>query len=161
MSAILEVAVLLFASVSLVVLGHWVFRRGWHIGYRAVAVLFVVSLWWAMVNGPLKGHYGQDHGVLSGLLATFGVVLAVSWALRRYNQNWRSWAISGAALVFLALIWWPRLEANRQLAAQAVAGRQTGGSHRSTGPRTPMGVGTHTLECASLSPAGRAAAGCQ
>lgn len=161
MFAILEVAVLVFASVSLVVLGNWIFRRGWHIGYRAVAILFVVSLWWAMVNGPLKGHLGQDHGVLSGLLATFGVVLVVSWALRRYNQNWRPWAISGAALVFLALIWWSRFEANRQLVAQAAAGSQTRGSHRSTGSQAPVGAGTHTLECASLSPEGRAAAGCQ
>lgn len=161
MFAILEVAVLVFSSISLLTLGLWIFRRGWHICWRATAILFVVSLWWAMVNGPLQGHYGSDHGVLSGILATFGVAAVVNWAIRRYNQSWYPWAITGVSLLFLVLVWRPRFDANRQATAQAIVRFQTDGPHRTTGSQAPAPTGAHRISCESLSPQGRVAAGCQ
>jgi hypothetical protein len=160
MNAVLEVLVLAFASVGLFGLGHRIFRSGWQTLWKVIGVLFVVSLWWAMVSGPIQGYSGSDHGAVTGLLATLGIVLAVTLAIRRYNQGWHPWVITGAALVFLVLIWYPRFDASQAAASQSELSNATQGSHfRPPAPAT--NDGRHQLNCRELSFEGRQAAGCE
>ena len=160
MNAVLETVVLAFASVGLFALGHWIFRRGWQTHWRVVGILLTVSLWWAMINGPLQGHFGADHGALTGIFATFGIVMAVTMAFRWFAHGWQPWAVTGAALVLLLLMWFPRLDANQ--AASAVS--QVSSSIAPQGVRLlPPSSGqsrSHFIECSALSPEGRKAAGC-
>jgi hypothetical protein len=157
MNAVLETVVLAFASVGLFALGHWIFRCGWQVLWKVVGILFVVSLWWAMINGPLQGHFGADHGALTGILATFGIVMAVTMAFRRFAHGWQPWAITGAALVLLLLMWFPRFDAHNSVP------RQLPPTPQGTRPQPTNSGGTsrnHSLECSALSPEGRQAAGC-
>jgi len=161
MNAVLETVVLAFASVGLFALGHWIFRSGWQTLWKVVGILFTVSLWWAMINGPLQGHFGADHGALTGIFATFGIVMAVTMAFRRFAHGWQPWAITGAALVLLLLMWFPRFDAN-----QAASTAQSVSPHiplQGARPQSPSSGGTsrnHSLECSALSPEGRQAVGC-
>lgn len=111
MSQILEFLVLSFATVGLVALGRWIFRSGWGNVWKTVGAVLVVMLWWAMVNGPLSGRWGADHGPLTDLIATFGIVLAATWGIRRVGNDWiQQTAVVATAFAFLIVIWVPRLD---------------------------------------------------
>ena len=159
MNAVLEMIVLAFASVGLFALGHWIFRSGWGTIWKVVGVLFTVCLWWAMINGPLQGHFGADHGALTGIFATFGIVMAVTMSFRRFAHGWQPWAITGVALVLLLLMWFPRLDASQ--AAQAQAGTRTFAPSQQSAPLSAPSGHPKQIDCNRLSFEGRQVAGCQ
>ena len=160
MNAVLEVVVLAFASVGLFALGHWIFRSRWQTLWKVIGILATVCLWWAMINGPLQGHFGADHGVLTGLFATFGIVMAVTMAFRRFGAGWQPWAITGVAMVLLLLMWFPRLEASQS--AQARTGVGTFAPSPQSGSAPPYAPSGHSqqIDCSRLSFEGRRAVGC-
>lgn len=112
MSALLELVVLAFATVGLIALARWIFRSGWGTPWKVVGLLATVSLWWAMCNGPLGGRWGADHGALTDLIATFGIVIAGTWGFRRVGNDWRRQAaVVVGALALLLVMWVPRYNA--------------------------------------------------
>lgn len=162
MNAVLDTVVLAFASVGLFALGHWIFRSGWRIHWKVISVLFVISLCWTMINGPIKGHFGADHGALTGIFATFGIVMAVTMAFRRFAHGWQPWAITGAALVLLILMWFPRFDASHaSVAAQAQHSGRTPVQISQPNSSTSAQSGhSQQIDCKALSYEGRQAVGC-
>ena len=108
MRTLIEPLVIVFAIVGLVALGLWIYRRGWGVPAKVVSLLVVVSFAGAVLGGPANGRWGADHGALTDLIATFGILLVGMWALRRYGAGWQPYAISAATLVLLMTMWLPR-----------------------------------------------------
>ncbi|MBM5789805.1 hypothetical protein FJZ23_01830 [Candidatus Parcubacteria bacterium] len=160
MNQILEALVLLFAMVGLIACGRWIYRSGWGNLWKVVGALAVVSLWWAMVNGPLSGRWGADHGVLTDLFASFGIAIVATWGVRRVGNDWRRQAaVVVGALALMAMMWIPRYQAGHL--ALPITVQPSVPTIRSV-PATAQhpSVTADTLDCDELSYDGKIAAGC-
>jgi|GEM_PF-2447319 len=108
MRGFIEAPVILFAMVGLVALVRWIYQRGWGVPAKVVAFLVTASLAGAILSGPTNGRLGADHGALTDLIATFGMVILGTWVFRRFGAGWQSYALSAVTVLLLLAMWVPR-----------------------------------------------------
>ncbi len=107
MTGIVELGLLLFGSVGLVVLCHWILRNGWRLAWKGVAFVVAAFLLRAFWKMPLNGSWGHDHGPLLDAFAIAGILVIAVYIVRhrRFRRDWRPRAIAAVvALLLVALI---------------------------------------------------------
>lgn len=163
MIALIEFFVLLFATVGLFTLAWRILRSGWGYVAKGIGCIAVIVLWWAMINQPFSGRWGGDHGVLTDMIATFGIMIGATWGLRRVgNDRRRQAAVVGGTLVLLALMWIPRVLSGTFTLPPVPSAPATSvpspAPARDAGPRHHHAGGL--LDCDALSYEGKQKAGC-
>ncbi len=166
MSGIVEIGLLVFGSVGLVVLCHWVLRSGWSLLWKGVAFVVAAFLAQAFWKMPLNGQWGNNHGPLLDLFAIVGIVVSAVYIIRhrRFRRDWRPQAGAAiVALVLVALIIGARTNHRGQMSRPAPSAPHVAVSpprrQRST-RRAPSTGGSTRPPCDELSYAGKLRNGC-
>ncbi len=161
MNAMFEFLILAFATIGFGSLFLWILRSGWGTPWKVIGALLIVSLWWAMCNGPLGGKWGADHGALTDLIATFGIVIATTWGFRRVgnDRRFQTVMVVGAG-VFLLLMWVPRWNSRWLNILNATNSTPTTPSHPSIHSIPNHPTSDRVIDCDALSYGRRKALGC-